>query len=113
MVKDLWEEEVKLLWLPVAHREFNTIVLIWAYVKNKVAKENTTFKIKDVLELCRVTLQNVPNIVWANCVDHATEKENLVDVVIEPLVINLADDEDGSDNDFEYIEDSDSENDCL
>ncbi|XP_033228901.1 uncharacterized protein LOC117180511 [Belonocnema kinseyi] len=45
-------DDVKLLWIPVAHCELNAIELIWAHVKRTVFAENSTFKIKDVLELC-------------------------------------------------------------
>jgi hypothetical protein len=36
---------------PVRHYELNPIELIWAQVKGFVAKNNTTFRLKDVKEL--------------------------------------------------------------
>ncbi|XP_031340996.1 uncharacterized protein LOC116169109 [Photinus pyralis] len=125
VVNDVRQDKVKRLWLPVAHCEFNPIELIWAYVKNKVAKLNTTFKIKDVLDLCKATLEDVPKSVWANCVHHAKkvedmyrEKENLIDVAIEPLVINLNDEDsddaviDFDEDDLEEHSDND-DNECI
>lgn len=101
---ELRGDDVKLLWLPVAHCEFNAIELIWAYVKNNVAKHNTTFKINDVMQLCIETMQNIPATVWANCVQHANKiedmyrsKDHLVDVEIEPLIIKLHEDDTDSD----------------
>jgi transposase len=114
ITKEVRGGNVKLLWLPVAHCEFNAIELIWAYVKNKVAKLNTTFKVGDVLNLCLETMQTVPNTVWENCVEHAKkieekyrEKDHLVDVVVEPLIINLDSSDDESNEDFS--EDSENE----
>jgi hypothetical protein len=43
--------EVHVLRTPVRHCELNPIELIWAQVKGFVAKNNTTFRLKDVKEL--------------------------------------------------------------
>ncbi|XP_043468324.1 uncharacterized protein LOC122502369 [Leptopilina heterotoma] len=46
IVNEIRSSDVKLLWLPVAHCEYNPIELIWAYTKNYVTKHFTltTFK---------------------------------------------------------------------
>jgi transposase len=43
---------------PVRHCELNKIELIWAQVKGFVAKNNTTFRLKDVKELTLVMLRS-------------------------------------------------------
>ena len=48
-IADLHGHEV--LRNPVRHCELNPIELIWAQVKGFVAKNNTTFRLKDVKEL--------------------------------------------------------------
>ena len=71
--------EVKLLWLPVAHCELNTIELIWAYVKKHVTRNNKTFKINDVLQWCKETVEDIPPTLWPNCVSdmHKKLKRNI------------------------------------
>jgi transposase len=119
-------KEVKLLWLPVAHCELNAIELIWAYVKNAVAKENKTFNIKTVLELCRSQLCGVPQHVWANSVRHVQkledyywEKDRICEERVEELIIPIGNDSSSSeefsdsDSETEYAEiQSDSDNGC-
>lgn len=65
------EKNVKLLWLPVAHCELNPIEIIWSHVKRGVAKENATFKQKDVLELCRRKLREVTKEQWQGAIRHS------------------------------------------
>jgi hypothetical protein len=68
-------KDVKLIWTPVAHCELNAIELIWAWVKNCVAAENTTFKIKDVEQLVKRILCEVPRELWQNAVKHVQDVE--------------------------------------
>jgi hypothetical protein len=72
------EKDIKLLWLPVAHCELNPIELIWSHVKGEVARNNKTFKIKDVLPLCQKTLASVPVDLWSKCVQHVIKLEDEV-----------------------------------
>ncbi|XP_043468345.1 uncharacterized protein LOC122511314 [Leptopilina heterotoma] len=76
ITKEIRGDEVKLLWLPVAHCEFNPIELIWAFVKNYVAKHNTTFKLQDVYNLCVHAMENVPEDLWSKCCNHSLKEEN-------------------------------------
>ncbi len=71
-------KDLKLLWLPVAHCEFNPIELVWSYVKREVGKNNKTFKIKDVLPLCQKTLAAVSPELWAECVQHVIKLETKI-----------------------------------
>jgi hypothetical protein len=50
------DKDIKLVWTPVVQCELNAIELIWAYVKGRVAKENTSFKGNGVEELVKSIL---------------------------------------------------------
>ena len=69
--------DVKLIWLPVAHCEFNAIELIWAFVKNKVAKINRSNaaekgnSINVTKDLCKEVLETVTPDLWKKCIEHA------------------------------------------
>ena len=115
IAQEMRSDNVKLLWLPVAHCELNPIELIWAYVKRRVARENKTFKIGDVHALCQRTMADLPSTLWPNCVKHAQKIEDeyrghqyeIVEA-IGPLVINIGDD---SDSDSENFDEDNAEND--
>jgi hypothetical protein len=81
--------DVKIIWTPVAHCEFNAIELIWAWVKREIAKENKTFKIKDVEKMCIEKLRSIPGDLWRKAVQHVKKieeeywvKDRLVDVEV-------------------------------
>lgn len=82
-------KNITLIWTPVSHCELNAIELIWAWVKSEVAKANSTFKIKDVEQLCKNKLREVTPDLWAKCVEHTirieeeyTEKDMIVDELV-------------------------------
>lgn len=98
--------DVKLVWLPVAHCELNPIELIWAYVKNKVAKINMSNQAEkgrsmEVMNtLCQEALRSVTPELWKKCVEHAEkiekrywEEDQLTEDIprVEPVIINLND----------------------
>lgn len=100
MAKD---KNMVVLRLPPYHCELNPIELIWAQVKNEVAAKNTTYKLADVKELLKKSIQNVTAANWANCVSHVLKEEDkmckldgLIDIVVEPLIINLGPDSSSS-----------------
>lgn len=105
--------DVKLIWLPVAHCELNPIELVWAYVKNNIAKINRRNAdekgngIYVTRDLCKDVLNTVSSDLWKKCVDHAKkiedgfwEKDHLVDEIpiAEPVIANL---QESSDSDSE------------
>ena len=49
---------------PVRHCELNPIELIWAQVKGFVAKNNTTFQLKDARELTYAAFGKITKYVW-------------------------------------------------
>lgn len=64
--------------------------LVWAWVKARVAKENKTFKVKDVVELVKKILREVPVELWQNAIRHCRDREEfywkkdrLVDVQVK------------------------------
>ena len=61
--------------LPPYHCELNPIELIWAQIKNKVAKENRTFKLKEVNELLLQPIKDIKSSHWKICVEHIIKEE--------------------------------------
>ena len=62
---------IVILRLPVGHSELNPIELIWAKVKNEVAKKNIRFTITSVKELVEKGLTNVTARDWQRAIKHA------------------------------------------
>ncbi|XP_034940492.1 uncharacterized protein [Chelonus insularis] len=76
VTREIRNDEVKILWLPVAHCEYNPIELVWAYVKNYVAKRNKTFKVHDCSSAMRRSDGSVPPTLWPRCIEHAKKEED-------------------------------------
>lgn len=57
--------------LPPYHCQYNPIEFIWAQVKGKVTKNNTTFKFDDVEKLLNNALDSVSVENWKKCTDHS------------------------------------------
>ncbi|KAJ8912682.1 hypothetical protein NQ315_011042 [Exocentrus adspersus] len=100
--------QITVLRLPPYHCELNPIELVWAQVKGGVARNNTSFKLSDVKILLENSLERVTADKWQRCIHHIHKEEekmweldNLIDVAVEPLVINLGD-EDSSDSEDEF-----------
>jgi len=82
-------------------------------VKREVASRNSTFKLADVEVLINEALDKVTKQDWAKCVKHAEDiqeadfqKQCSRDIIIEPIVVNLAESSDDSDvSDFELGQD--------
>lgn len=92
--------------LPPYHCQYNPIELIWAQVKGEVATKNKTFKMVDVEKIMNDAIDNVTIEDWQKCVRHAEalqnddlEKAHLADT--RRLVINLRDDDNDSDSEYE------------
>lgn len=98
---------VKILRLPVGHSELNAIELIWAQVKNEVARKNVTFKITDVKALMEEALENVNAGNWKKAIKH-TEKveaafreidfgeDSAEGTVVDSFIIEVSNDDDSS-----------------
>lgn len=91
--------------LPPYHCEFNPIELIWGQIKGEVARNNTTFKMKDLHPLFAQAVGNVSAENWKNAIRHAQGEEeklwrldDLMDIVVEPLIINVGDDSSSSES---------------
>lgn len=62
IVEKLAEEsnkDIKILWLPPAHCEFNPIELIWAIVKGYIAKHNPGNNLNGIYELSKKAVSNI------------------------------------------------------
>ena len=95
-IVNLHEHEV------LRHCELNPIELIWTQVKGFVAKNNTTFWLKDAKELTYTAFEKITKDVWTKAEDHVVKiekeycKENCIDrSVIEPIIIDFCDDDTG------------------
>jgi transposase len=100
-VVDLLAEEknMMVLRLPPYHCELNPIELVWAFIKNDVAANNTTFKFSDVKILFQQALAKVLPEHWKNNIEHVKKVEsqmweidNLTDSTIEEIIINIVSD---------------------
>ncbi|XP_025405026.1 uncharacterized protein LOC112679448 [Sipha flava] len=99
--------------LPPYHYQYNAIELIWAQVKNEVAKKNNTFKMVDIERLTHEALDSVTIQDWEKCVRHAKsiqsqdyEREVHRDSILEPIIlIILPGDSDSSDDDTDNDDD--------
>ena len=60
---------------PVRHCEHNPTESIWAQVKGFVAKNNTTFRLKDVKELTYAAFRKITKDVWTKAEEHVVKIE--------------------------------------
>ena len=72
---------------------FNSIELIWAWIKGKVAKENKTFKIEDVIALTKEAISAATADQWRSAclhcmtlVDEFWKTDCLQEETVEQLV---------------------------
>ncbi|CAH2001242.1 unnamed protein product [Acanthoscelides obtectus] len=100
--------------LPPYHCELNPIELIWAEVKNYIAKHNTTFKFCDLKGLFKEALELITAQKWENCIKHVKDKvekrmwelDNILEEQVEPFIIDIgasgsSDDESSSSSSFQ------------
>ena len=93
----------RVLRTPVRHCELNPIELVWAQMKRMVARQNTSFKIKEVEELTNSTLDVITADYWRKCARHVIDIENKMRRLdgifdIEPVIITLDDSSDSADS---------------
>ena len=62
----------------VRHCELNPIELIWVQVKGFVAKNNTTFRLKDVKELTYAAFGKITRDVWTKAEEHVVKIEKKI-----------------------------------
>ena len=75
-VDEMPKEQGKVvLRLPPYQWELNPIELIWAQVKDYVARNNRTFNIKDVKRLLVEAVQSIISEQWQKCIKQVIEKE--------------------------------------
>lgn len=89
---------------PVRMCEFNPIELVWAQVKGHVARNNTTFRLSDVIKLTYEGFKHITKDVWQSCEHHVRkieqsywESEGIAPSTVDPVIINLQ--SDSSDDD--------------
>ena len=101
--------------LPPYHCHYNPIELIWSQVKGYVADKNNSFKFADVERLTREAIDSISVSSWADCVRHAEKyqeddfrREVAMDSVMEPVIINLREEEEEIDTSDEEDEEQSS-----
>lgn len=91
-----------LLRLPPYHCALNPIELVWADVKGYIARKNVTFTFPDLQGLLAEGISQVTPEKWKKCIDHVVQTmepemwrlDGIVDVLVEPMIINFDDDDD-------------------
>lgn len=101
---------IEILRLPPYHCELNPIELIWAQIKGKVARNNTTFKLSDVKNLFHTSISEVTAEHWNKCINHVIEIEKnmweldpIIDNSIEPIIVSVGSDDSSSETEFEDV----------
>ena len=91
--------------LPAYHCSLNPIELIWGNLKNRIAMDNSTFKLNDVRDMINDGFTRIDQQAWSHAVRH------VVDVVevkywtddgllnVEPVIIHLGSDDDTDSDD--------------
>lgn len=106
--------------LPPYHPDLNPIELIWATVKNNVAQKNVSFKLEDVKVLAEYEFNQIGTEEWKKRCQHVVRLENeylqqesFLDnqEEIEPIIINLQDEE--TDTCSDCSDDYYSDIDCI
>ena len=99
--------------LPPYHCDLNPIELIWANIKSYVARKNTTWKMKDVQNLCKEAGEQVTPANWRDAIQSTTKVEDYywrTDGILEErvgeLIISIGD---SDSEDSEQESNSDSE----
>jgi transposase len=73
--KAIQEHGHRCLRLPPYHSHLNPIELVWAKIKEQVATENKTFKLKDIEILTNAAISNIDRDYWKKCENHVLQEE--------------------------------------
>ena len=102
--------------LPPYHADLNAIELIWVDIKGFVARNNLTFKFKDVKELIEDSFDQITDEKWDKCCQHVEkaektylDKDIAVEDEVEKIIINVNSDSDSSDYDADEDYDDETE----
>lgn len=86
----------KVIRLPPYHCQYNSIEMVWAFIKSFVEERNHTFKIKDVEKLFTDAVMAVTPDLWSKyahhtkkTIDEEWKSEGLDDQSVREFVINL------------------------
>ena len=96
----------EVLRLPPYHPDLNPIELIWSQVKNLIASRNLTYRLADLVNIANISFDEIGPNRWRSVCEHVQkvekqyrEKDIVVDIAMDSLVINLTDDSDDNDSD--------------
>ena len=66
---------IKIIFLPVALPELNTIEIVWGFVKRSVATKNMLFKLSHVEEITKLQLEKVTADLFNKFYKHIMKEE--------------------------------------
>lgn len=96
--------------LPPYHPDLNPIELVWASVKNAVARRNVSFKFEDVESLAREEFSKISQEEWRKRCEHVVKVEDnylsneiIIDIHTEELIINLGDSSDSDSDESDSV----------
>lgn len=105
-----YEKGIIVLRLPPYHCELNPIEMIWGQIKTQVAKNNVTFKMKDVKVHFENAVADVTAENWQKCVIHVIKEEakmwkldDIIECMVEPLIININGSDESSSDEFDDL----------
>lgn len=84
-------KNIRILWLPPAHCEFNPIELVWSFIKNDIATNNKGNNAEGILELAKLAILKVTPELWSRCVKHAIKYEDRMwdrDKLVDEFISN-------------------------
>lgn len=97
--------------LPPYHCELNPIELIWADLKQFVARNNNTFRKDDVKQLIHRGFQRITRDRWRNACRHVEEleekwgrRDNVQSRPVEPVIVHLSDSDTDTDTDVDQLQ---------
>jgi hypothetical protein len=99
----LAEHGHSVLRLPPYHPDLNPIELIWASVKEYVARKNVSFRLDDAMKLAEEKFNIITEEEWSSrcnnarqCEQNYLRLEPSIDDISEQIVVNLQNDSDNS-----------------
>uniref|UniRef100_A0A8D9E559 Tc1-like transposase DDE domain-containing protein n=1 Tax=Cacopsylla melanoneura TaxID=428564 RepID=A0A8D9E559_9HEMI len=95
--------------LPPYHPDLNPIELVWSQLKGRVAKRNVNFSMSEVTKLVTEECNAITEEDWRSCCNHTRkieeaymEREPLLDVMSEEIVIHLGRDSSSETSESDY-----------
>lgn len=102
----------EVLRIPPYHSELNPIEKVWSFIKDYVARNNTSFKLDDVLQLTYDAFNEFKDDMWAGHIKHVIQIENemwKLDGKMEDVIERILENSDDDSSSVEEDDDTESE----